>query len=54
LECARRANADQVTHEKPEIEAARMDQQPLADVRVSAEMHATHATGFVEMRERTF
>jgi len=54
LERARRADADQLTHQEPEIEAARVDQQPLADVRVSPEVHATHATGFVEMRERAF
>jgi hypothetical protein len=32
LETARRADADQVPHEEPEIEAAGMNQQPLADV----------------------
>ena len=54
LEAARRADADQVPHEKPQIEAAGMNQQPLADVRVSAEVHAAHPTGFKEMSEGPF
>jgi hypothetical protein len=42
LEPARRADADQLTHEKPEIEATSVDQQALANVRVAAEAHAAH------------
>ena len=43
LEAARRADADQLTHEEPQIEAAGVDQESLADVRVAAEMHAAQA-----------
>jgi len=35
LEPARRADADQVTHDKPQIESTRMNQEALQDVRVS-------------------
>src|SRR4051812_21917237 len=49
-----RANADHLTHEEPEIEAARVDQQPLPNVAVAAEVHASHAAGFIEMGKRSF
>jgi hypothetical protein len=49
LKPARSAHADQLTHEEPEIEAARMNQQPLADIPVTAEVYATHPTGLKEM-----
>jgi hypothetical protein len=51
---ARRADADQLTQEEPEIEAARVDQQPLADVRVATQVHTAHPAGLVEMREGSF
>src|SRR6516164_4555935 len=54
LQPARRADADQLTQEEPEIEAARVDQQPLADVRVAAQVHTAHPAGLVEMREASF
>ena len=54
LQPARRADADQLTQEEPEIEAARVDQQPLADVRVAAQVHTAHPAGLVEMREGSF
>src|SRR3981189_1347825 len=31
-----------------------MDQQPLEDIRVAAQMRATHPTGVIEMREGAF
>lgn len=37
LQPARRADADQVTHDEPEIEAAGMNQQPLQNIRVAAQ-----------------
>ena len=45
LQPARRAAADQVAHDEPEIEAASMNQQALEDIRVAAQMRATHPTG---------
>jgi hypothetical protein len=51
---ARRADADQLTQEEPEIEAARVDQQSLADVRVAAQVHTAHPAGLVEVREGSF
>ena len=54
LEAAWRADADHVPHEEPEIDAGGMNQQPLADVRVSAEVHAAHPAGFKEMSEGPF
>jgi len=54
LEPSWRAHADQLTYEQPEIEAADVDQQPLANVSVATQEHATHAAGVVEMREGTF
>ena len=38
LQPARRAAADQVAHDEPEIEAARMNQQALEDIDVAAQM----------------
>ena len=49
LQAAWGADADQLTHEQPEIEAANVDQQPLQDVGVPAQVDAAHAAGFVEM-----
>src|ERR1700675_1720347 len=54
LIAARRADADQVAHDEPEIEASRMNQQTLEDVRVAAQMRAAHPTGVIEMREGAF
>jgi len=54
LQPARRAAADQVAHDEPEIEASRMNQQTLEDVRVAAQMRAAHPTGVVEIREGAF
>ena len=54
LQPARRADADQVTHDEPEIEATRMNQQTLQDVRVAAQMRAAHPARVVEMREGAF
>src|SRR6266480_2121380 len=48
------AEADQLTHHEPEIEATRMNQQSLQDVRVAAQMGAAHAARVVEMREGAF
>jgi len=42
LQPARRADANQVSHDEPEIEATRMNQEALQDIRVTAQMRATH------------
>src|SRR5712691_5329261 len=54
LQTARRAETDQLTHDEPEIEAARMNQDALENVRVAAQMRATHAPRVVDMRKRAF
>src|SRR6202163_1456679 len=54
LQPARRAAADQVAHDEPEIEAPRMNQQALEDIRVAAQIRAAHPTGVIEMREGAF
>lgn len=54
LQPAWRANADQLSHEEAEIEATGVDQQPLQDVGVAAEVHAAHAAGVVDMSEGAF
>src|SRR5580704_13595847 len=54
LKPARRAAADQVAHDEPEIEVASMNQQALEDIGVAAQMRAAHPTGVVEMREGAF
>ena len=40
LQPARRADPDQMTHDEPEIEATRMNQEALQDVGVAAQMGA--------------
>ena len=54
LQPARRADPDQMTHDEPEIEATRMNQEALQDVRVAAQMGAPHPARVVEMRKRAF
>ena len=53
LEASRRADADQLSHEEAEIEAAGMNQQPLPDVGMAAEVHATHPASLIEMGKGT-
>ena len=54
LAAARRADPNQLSHEQSEIEASRVNQQSLQNVRVAAQVHAAHPTGFVEMRKGSF
>src|SRR6202051_3246049 len=54
LQPARRAAANQVAHDEPEIEAPRMNQQALEDISVATQMRAAHPTGVVKMREGAF
>ena len=43
-----------MTHDEPEIEATRMNQEAFQDVRVAAQMRAPHPARVVEMRKRAF
>jgi hypothetical protein len=54
LQPARRPDADQLAHERAEIEAAGMNQQAFSNVGVAAEVHATHPAGLIEMGEGAF
>src|SRR4051812_39955708 len=54
LQPARRADADDLTHDEPKIETTRMNQETLQDVRATAQMRTPHATGVVDVRERAF
>src|SRR6267142_3932863 len=54
LQASRRADADQLTHEEPEIEGARVEQHALQNVRVPAEVHAAHPAGLIEMGKGSF
>jgi hypothetical protein len=49
LQAARRADTGQLTHEEPEIEGAGVDQHALQNIRVTAEVHAAHTAGLIEM-----
>ena len=50
LEAPRRADARQVPHEQPEIDAADLDEQPFQNVGMPAQMDAAHPAGLIEMR----
>src|SRR5215831_5800328 len=54
LQAARRPDAEERSHEEPEIEAAAVNQQAFQDVRVAAQMRAPHPAGLVKMRVRLF
>ena len=54
LQPARRTATNQVAHDEPEIEGARMNQHALENVRVAAQMGAAHAAGVIEMGEGPF
>ena len=54
LEVARRAPADQRSHEQAHVEGARVDEQSFEDVGVPAQMRPPHASGLVEMGVGSF
>ena len=54
LETTRRPRPEERAHQQAEIEPAGMDQQPLEDVGVTAQVGAAHTPGVVEVRERAF
>ena len=49
LEAAWRADPRQAPHQQAEIQAAGVDQEALADVRVAPQMHPAQAPGFIEV-----
>jgi len=54
LQAAGLADAEQVPHHEPEIEAAGMHQEPFENVVVLPQMRVSHAAGIVDMRKRSF
>ena len=54
LQPAWRADANQLPHKQSEIEAAGVNQQPLPNVGVAAEVHAAHTAGLIEMGKGPF
>src|SRR3990170_3778622 len=54
LKAAWRSDTTGGAHQQAEIEPAGMDQQPLEDTRVTAQMRAAHAVCVIEMGERAF
>src|ERR687888_1450073 len=54
LEAARCADAEDRAHQQPEVEPPGMDQQPLEDVLVTAQVRTAHAARVIEMGERAF
>jgi len=54
LETTRRPHPEDRAQQQAEIEGAGMDQQPLEDVGVTAQVGTAHAPGVIEMRERAF
>jgi hypothetical protein len=49
-----RPRLEERAHEQAEIEPAGMDQQPLEDVGVTAQVGAAHTPCVIEVRERAF
>ena len=54
LQAPRRANARQLPHEQPEVEATDVHEQAFEDIGMAAQMHPAHAPGLVEMRVGPF
>ena len=52
LQPSRRADADGGSHQETQVERARMDQESLEDVHVTAQMRPAHPAGVIDVRER--
>jgi len=52
LESPRRPDAYRAPHHQAQVEAGRVNQQAFQDVCVTPEVGASHAAGFVQVRER--
>src|SRR5438128_53201 len=53
LQAPRLTDADALAHDKPEVEAAAMNQEALQDVVVSTQMRTSHSPRLIEMRKRS-
>ena len=54
VQLPRRAGAEQLAEDQAQIESSHVDQLPLEDVVVLAQMRAPHAAGVVAVREAAF
>ena len=54
LQLSGRAAAGDASHQQPQIESCRMDQQPFQNVWMSPQMRSSHRSGFVHMSEAPF
>jgi hypothetical protein len=54
LEPPRRARAEHRPHHQAQIEASCVNQEAFEDIRVAAEVGASHAPGLVQVREGAF
>ena len=54
LKAARRSAAEHVPHQEPEIERARVDEQPLEDVGMPAQVNSAQPAGVIESVGATF
>jgi hypothetical protein len=50
----RRARTQHLAHYQTQVEASHVDQLPLQNVLVTAQMGSPHAAGFIAMREAAF
>jgi hypothetical protein len=54
LEPSRRAAAERLSHQNSEIEGARVDQPAFEDIRMAAQVSATHSASVVHVSEGPF
>src|SRR6059058_3986450 len=54
LKASWRPAPEHVPHQEPEIEGARVDDQPLEDVRMPAQMDPAQPAGVIDVRKRPF
>jgi hypothetical protein len=52
LQVARRPAPEHLSHQEPEIEGARVDDEPLEDVRMSAQVDPAQPAGVIDVRKR--
>ena len=54
LEASRRADADELSHQETKVQRAGLQERPLENVLVTAQVHTPHAARPIEMREGPF
>src|SRR5258708_19718236 len=54
LKASRRAAPEHVPHQEPEIEGAGVDDQPLEDVRMPAQVNPAQPAGVIDIGKRPF